>query len=163
MENGDRRGRRNNPRWPIRAGFLTEYNRARPLVWALVREMAKASSEAGSQFLVTLSPTFMETPSDAPPWRVGSFLQEYQADAAAAWVPAINCVAEYFAKGGNARFLSAPDPYHLNSQGNALVAQHIMGWLKENITVVCSDCADDAGCPSWLDTRHLNGRDATSP
>jgi hypothetical protein len=91
--------------------------------------MEKASSAAGSQFLVTLSPTLMETDSDAPPWRVGSFIQEYQADAAAVCVPAINCIAEYFARGGNAKFVSASDPYHLNGQGNALVAQHIMRWL----------------------------------
>jgi lysophospholipase L1-like esterase len=133
LEDGDRRARRNNPRWPIIANFRPEYTEARPLVWALVREMAKTSSEVGSQFLVTLSPTLMKTAIDAPPVRVGSFLQEYQADAAVAGVPAISCVAEYFAKGGNAQFLSAPDPYHLNRQGNALVAQHTMRWLKENI------------------------------
>ena len=75
----------------------------------------------------------MDTLADAPPRRVASFLREYQADAAAAGVPAIHCVSEYFAQGGNARFVSATDPYHLNCQGNALVAQHALRWLKENI------------------------------
>jgi hypothetical protein len=72
----------------------------------------------------------MNAPIDKPPFRVGSFLREYQSDAAAASVPAIHCVAEFFEEDGNHRFLSGR--YHLNALGNALVARHIMGWLTEN-------------------------------
>jgi hypothetical protein len=96
--------------------------------------MAKASGEAHSRFLLTLSPTLMDSVSDDPPRRVERFLREYQSDAAAVGVPAVNCVAEYFANGGDARFVSPPDPYHLNRQGNTLVAKHTMRWLKDNIS-----------------------------
>jgi lysophospholipase L1-like esterase len=125
-----------DPRWPILEAYQADYARSRPLFWALVREMAKTSSAAGSRFLVTLSPVTMNAPTDVPPYRVGSFLQEYQADAAAAGVPAINCVAEFFAEGGNDRFNrfnSLADYFHLNAQGNALIARHTMQWLKANI------------------------------
>jgi hypothetical protein len=120
-------------RWPIHSDCHAEYARARPLVWALVRELARASSAAGSSFVVTLSPTLIDSPNDAPPWRVRSFLVEYQADAAAIGVPAINCVEEYFAEGGHDRFRNVHDVFHLNAQGNALVARHTARWLKVNI------------------------------
>jgi lysophospholipase L1-like esterase len=123
----------NEERVPILEAYQAEYARARPLLWALVREIANTSIAAGSRFLVTLSPTLMNAPTDVPPLRVGSFLQEYQADAAAAGVPAINCVAEFFAAGGNDRLRGETDIYHLNRQGNALVARHIMRWLKANV------------------------------
>ncbi len=106
--------------------------------------MAKISREANSQFLVTLSPTLMNAPTDVLPMRVGSFLKEYEADAAAAEIPAISCVAEYFAKGGNAEFLSPFDPYHLNGQGNTLVAQHIARWLRDHIIEPRRNSANDA-------------------
>lgn len=117
-------------RWPIREEFRTEYARSRPLLWALVSEMARISERAGSRFLVTLSPAHMNAAIDQPPFRVGSFLREYQSDAAAAGVTAIHCIAEFFQEDGNRRFLS--DQYHLNALGNALVARHIMSWLKVN-------------------------------
>jgi lysophospholipase L1-like esterase len=120
-------------RWPIHADFHAEYVRARPLLWALVREMARASAGASSTFLVTLSPAGLERPTAAWPWRVSSFLQEYQVDAAAAGVTAIHCMDEYFAKGGNNRFQAVADSNHLNKEGNALVARHTMAWLKSHV------------------------------
>jgi hypothetical protein len=119
-------------RWPILEAYQADYAWARPLLWALVREIARTASAAGSRFLVTLSPETMNAPTDGPPWRVGSFLQEYHADAAAAGVPAIDCVAEFFAAGGNDRLLEPGDP-HLNKQGNELVARHTLRWIKANV------------------------------
>jgi len=125
---------RGNDGWPIHSQFHAEYVQSRPLVWALVSEIAAASRQAGSRFLVTLTPCMIPNgPTDEPPLRVGSFLQDYQADAASVGVPAINCIAEYFVEGGAARFASAKDLIHLNAQGNALVARHTMTWLEENI------------------------------
>jgi lysophospholipase L1-like esterase len=125
-------------RWALRQEYHEEYERARPLVWALIRETARTSMAAGSRFLLTISPVFMNAPTDTPPWRVGSLLRDYEADAAAAGVPAISCVAEYFARGGIGMFDSATDRGHLNGPGNALVARHTMRWLKENIPVRAS-------------------------
>jgi lysophospholipase L1-like esterase len=118
--------------WPIHAGCHAEYARARPLLWALVREMAAAARAAGGTFLVTLSPTLLDHPTDDPPWRVWTFLREFHADAAAAGVPGADCLAEYFAEGGNARFRPAREFYHLNREGNALVARHAARWLREH-------------------------------
>jgi lysophospholipase L1-like esterase len=132
LEKRDIRRNPDDERWPILEAYQADYARSRPLFWALVREMAKTASAAGSRFLVTLSPVTLNAPTDVPPYRVGSFLREYQADAAAAGVPAINCVAEFFAEGGNDRFLAVHDP-HLNAQGNTLIARHTMQWLKANI------------------------------
>ncbi len=117
--------------WPIDTNCQTEYAKARPLLWALVREMARAAHEADSIFLLTLSPTLMDTPTDEAGWRDGSFLKEYEADAEAAGVSAINCVPEYFAEGGHYRFRGA-DTSQLSRHGNAFVAQHTMRWLKEH-------------------------------
>jgi lysophospholipase L1-like esterase len=128
-------------RVPALGACQADYARARPLVWALVREIANTSIGAGSRFLVTLSPALMNAPTDVPPMRVGSFLREYQADAADAGVPAINCVAEYWAAGGNHRLLGEKDKLHLNREGNELVARHTMRWLKANIPA--TDCATD--------------------
>jgi lysophospholipase L1-like esterase len=125
--------------WPIHDCFQAEYGQARPLLWALVREMARVSRQGGSNFLVTLSPTSMNAASNTPPWRVGSFLEEYQADAAAAGVIALSFIPEYFAEGGNARFRAAGDIYHLNEEGNALVARHTLRWLKAQAAAPRSD------------------------
>jgi lysophospholipase L1-like esterase len=119
--------------WPVHVDCQAEYGQARPLLWALVREIDRTARQAGSRFLVTLSPTTMKGPVDASPWRVGSFVREYQADAASSGVTAINCVAEYFAQGGNARFEAVHDVNHLNQQGNALVVRHTMQWLLEHV------------------------------
>jgi hypothetical protein len=133
IENGDRSSRRNSAWLPIRTDTGADYARARRVVWALAREMARASSKVGSRFLVSLSPTLMNAAEDVAPYRVGSFLRDYEADAAHSGLPAIHCVAEYFAEGGNDRFISAVDPYHLNVQGNSLVAQHTVRWLQQNL------------------------------
>jgi hypothetical protein len=94
--------------------------------------MAKVTHEAGATFLVTLSPSLMDGPTDSPPWRVGSFLKDYEADAADAGVPAIHCLNDYFRRGGHPRFRAARDVYHLNKEGNALIAEHTKQWLMDN-------------------------------
>jgi lysophospholipase L1-like esterase len=119
--------------WPIHDAFQAEYAQSRPLLWALVREMARVTQAAGSEFLVTLSPTTMPGPDDAPPWRVASFVKEYQADAAKMDVQATNCVALYFTEGGNKRFGASGDNYHMNAAGNILIAQDTARWMKEKI------------------------------
>jgi lysophospholipase L1-like esterase len=132
LDDGDTGHSPNESRWPIRPECHAEYDRVRHLVWSLVREMADTAGKAGSRLLVTFSPALMNAPTDVPPFRVGSFLQEYEADATAIGVPAIHFVDEYFAEGGRSRFVST-DPYHLNGAGNALVARHTMQWLKKTI------------------------------
>jgi len=117
--------------WPIHEAFRAEYLKARPLAWALLKEMAKVSSEAGAAFLVTLSPYGMCAAENNPPWRVASFLREYEEDAQAAGITALNCVPRYFAEGGNDRFLLPHSPHYLNANGNALVARTTLRWLKE--------------------------------
>jgi len=119
--------------WPIHDGFRARYALARPLVWAMIKEMSRVASDAGAVFLVTLSPGSMNPvngPEDAPPWRLATFLREYEDDAKAAGIPALNCIPEYFTAGGNGRFLLPHDPYHLNRQGNAFIAQTTARWLK---------------------------------
>jgi lysophospholipase L1-like esterase len=123
----------NGDKWATEEAYHAEYSRARPLVWALMREIASTSAAAGSRFLLTIAPVFMNAATDIPPMRVGSLQQDYGSDAAAAGVVAINCVPEYFAQGGNARFDSVTDRGHLNKEGNELVARHTMKWLKENM------------------------------
>lgn len=124
--------------WPIHDAFRSSYAAARPLVWALVREMANVSGRTGSAFLVTLSPAVMNAPADAPPWRVATFLREYEEDAAASRVLARQCIFEYFDQGGNTRFLTHPGGYHLNSSGNALIAEATLRWLKGQSSVASS-------------------------
>jgi lysophospholipase L1-like esterase len=118
--------------WPIHDAFSGQYAEARPLVWALVQEMAKVSREADSMFVITLSPTHMNAATDDPPWRVGSFLREYQQDADAAGVPFVNCVHQYFDEGGNDRFLAGKGAHHLNAEGNVLIARTTWRWLQEH-------------------------------
>jgi hypothetical protein len=117
--------------WPIHDAFRAEYTAARPLIWALIKEMYRLSNDARAGFLLTLSPHDMSSAVDNPPWRVASFLREYQADASAAGIPAMNCVPEYFAAGGNDRFLVAPPLDYLSPDGNALIARTTLRWLKE--------------------------------
>ncbi len=120
--------------WPIHDSFRATYATTRPLVWAMIKEMSRAANEAGAVFLVTLSPAnmkFVNRPEDAPPWRVATFLREYESDARAAGVPALDCVQEYFAAGGNERFLIQEDGYHLNPKGNAFVARATASWLAK--------------------------------
>jgi hypothetical protein len=93
--------------------------------------MSNVSREAGAAFLLTLSPTSIRAAEDHPPWRVASFLREYEEDYRANGVPAVNCVREYFANGGNARYLRSNDAYHLNPEGNRLIAQTTWQWLKD--------------------------------
>jgi len=118
--------------WPIHDAFREKYLAARPLVWALIKEMSRVSREAGAVFLVSLSPTFMRVAGDDPPWRTASFLHEYKEDTRAAGVPAIDCVHEYFSEGGRDRFLLRNDRWHLNPEGNALIAQTTQRWLRED-------------------------------
>jgi lysophospholipase L1-like esterase len=119
--------------WPLNDTCRAEYAAARPLVWALIVEMSSVCSEARVPFLVTLSPTSMSDAVDRPPWRVGSFVREYEDDARMAGVRAFSCVPEFFAEGGNKRFVLPGDPYHLNAQGNALIARTTLRWLKETL------------------------------
>src|SRR5205085_3550275 len=70
--------------------------------------------------------------SNNAPWRDGSFLKEYEEDAKAAGLAAVNCVPEYFAEGGHDHFRLLDDPYHLNQEGNALIAQTTLRWLKKD-------------------------------
>jgi hypothetical protein len=116
--------------WPIHEAFRAEYLSARPLVWALIKEMSQVSREAGAAFLLTLSPWHMIGTADHPPWRVARFLHEYQEDAQAAGIPALNGVPEYFAEGGNDHFL-LPHDWYLNPEGNALIARTTLRWLRE--------------------------------
>jgi len=119
--------------WPIHDAFRANYGNARPLVWAMIKEMSRMADEAGAVFLVALSPANMSlvnAPEDAPPWRLESFLHEYDEDARAAGITALNCVPEFFAARGNNRFLLPHDHYHLNPQGNAFIAQLTARWLK---------------------------------
>jgi lysophospholipase L1-like esterase len=119
--------------WPIQEALRANYAQARPLVWALITEMSRAAAESRAVFVLTLSPCGMHLvngPEDSPPWRVGTFLREYEDDARAAGIPALNCMSEYFRAGGNDRFLLPQDPYHLNPQGNAFIAQTTAQWLK---------------------------------
>jgi hypothetical protein len=116
--------------WPLHESFHAEYLASRPLVWALVKEMSRISRENGAEFLLTLSPHHMQSADDDPPWRVASFRREYQAEAMAAGIPALDCVPEYFAKGGNDRFESDVTNNYLNAKGNALIAQVTLRWLK---------------------------------
>jgi hypothetical protein len=115
--------------WPIHDNFRAEYLRARPLVWALIKEMSRVSCETGARFLVTLSPCHMVSASDNPPWRIGRFLREYEEDARAAGLSARHCIPSYFAEGGNDRFL-LPEGF-LNPEGNALIARATLHWLRE--------------------------------
>jgi lysophospholipase L1-like esterase len=118
--------------WPIREDHQAEYKTARPLVWALIREMARVSREAGAVFLVTLSPTLMLALEDKYPWRVAGFMQEFTDDAKAAGVAAVNCVPQYFADGGNERFrLTGADTAHLNAEGNAFIARLTQRWIHD--------------------------------
>jgi len=117
--------------WPVHDALRAEYTAARPLVWALIKEMSRISRENGAGFLLTLSPHNMISALDNPPWRVASFLREYQEDAGAAGIPALDCVPEYFAAGGNDRFQLKATVNFLNPKGNAFIAQTTMRWLKE--------------------------------
>ena len=117
--------------WPIHDSFQAEYTASRPLVWALIKEMSRRSSDAGAEFLVSLSPHYMRSPGDNPPWRVASFLHEYEEDARAAGIPGLNCVPEYFAEGGNDRFEVKAGSDYLNPKGNALIARATFRWLKD--------------------------------
>jgi hypothetical protein len=116
---------------PIHDSFRAEYMATRPLFWALIKEMHKLSSDAGAGFLVTLSPHFMNSVGDNPPWRVSSFLHEYQEDARVAGISAFDGVPEYFAEGGNDRFEVKGTGGYLNPTGNALIARTTLRWLKE--------------------------------
>jgi lysophospholipase L1-like esterase len=115
--------------WPVHEALGQQYSKARPLVWALIKEMARVSQAAGAQFFVTLSPANMNAAENTPPWRVGSFVREYEEDGRAAGVNARHCVPEYFRDGGAQRFARATDKSHLNAQGNAYIAQATMRWL----------------------------------
>ena len=116
--------------WPIHDRFRADYLQARPLVWALIKEMSRVSRAAGAVFLVTLSPCHMVGSTDKPPWCTARFLHEYQEDAEAAGLRALNSVPEYFAEGGHDRFRLWHDAY-LNPKGNALIARTTLRWLKE--------------------------------
>ena len=124
--------------WPIHDAFRPEYTAARPLVWALIKEMSRLSNEAGAGFLLTLSPHHMSAARDNPPWRVESFRREYQADAAALGIPALDPVPEYFAEGGNDRFQLQEMSDYLNSKGNAFIARTTFQWLKERESTAAS-------------------------
>jgi hypothetical protein len=128
------------PDWPIHDSFRAEYAAARPLVWALIKEMSRLSSEAGARFLLTLSPQHMSEAVDNPPWRVGSFRHEFQEDSRVAGISTIDPVPEYFAEGGNDRFQLTGSVYYMNPEGNAFIARQTFHWLKEK----------DATAPSGL-------------
>lgn len=119
-----------NDHWPIHHDCLSLYAKARPLLWAIVREMAMCSRRAGAEFMVSLSPVHVMQSEDSFPWRVGSFLDEFRQDAAAIDGPAISGVAEHFALGGNDALLLHGDPCHLNQHGNALIAKATLGWVR---------------------------------
>jgi hypothetical protein len=121
-----------NAHWPIHDAFRAEYRSARPLVWALIKEMSRASSEAGAGFLLTLSPHHMNSSVDSPPWRVSSYLEEFREDARSAGITAFDCVKDYFAAGGNDRFQLDWDANYLNSAGNAMIAQATMRRIKQD-------------------------------
>jgi hypothetical protein len=117
--------------WPVHDSFKAEYATARPLVWALIKEMSSISSDAGAAFLVTLSPHSMNSAEDRLPWRTGSFLKESEDDARSAALRFLNCVPDHFAEGGNERFLRGNERGYLNADGNALIARQTMRWLKD--------------------------------
>jgi lysophospholipase L1-like esterase len=119
--------------WPIHDDLRSNYLAVRPLVWALIQEMARVSRAAGASFLLSVSPTMMNAPEDMPPWRVGTFLHEYEEDAKKAGVAALNGVPEYFTEGGNPRFVQTADRFHLNSLGNVQVARSTFRWLKKEL------------------------------
>lgn len=129
--------------WPIHEAFVADYLKARPLVWALIQEMAAVCREAGSAFLVTLSPAHLDAPADAPPWRVGSARREFQQDAAAAGVAFLDCIDDYFAEGGPEKFLTRPGAHHLNAEGNALIARATLRWLREHATATRRQLGSD--------------------
>jgi lysophospholipase L1-like esterase len=104
--------------WPLEVACKAQYEQARPLVWALVAEMARTARQGGSDFLVTLSPTHFSGISDRPPQRAASFLLDYHADAQRRGLRAFDCVADYFAQG----YTHAT---HLRPAGNLLVAKSI--------------------------------------
>jgi hypothetical protein len=91
--------------------------------------MATVSKNSRSRFLLTLSPAYMKILENQPPWRVRSFLDEYQEEAQSAQLSVRHCVADFFAQGGNERLI-LPDG-HLNPAGNALIAHKTLQWLKE--------------------------------
>jgi hypothetical protein len=79
--------------------------------------------------LVTLSPTHFPHGKDEPPWRANQFGHEYRDDAAAAGVEAVEDMAGYFATGGREKYSNPKDPYHLNAEGNAWVAEMTRRWM----------------------------------
>jgi hypothetical protein len=79
---------------------------------------------------LTISPAYMKTLENEPPWRVRSFLDEYQEEARAAHLSVRQCVTDFFAECGNDRLI-LPDG-HLNPAGNALIARKTMQWLKDS-------------------------------
>jgi hypothetical protein len=119
-----------NAQWPIHDVWRAKYAQARPLVWALIKEMSRTCAEAGVDFAVTLSPAHMVCAKDDPPWRVASFLREYHQDSKAVGVVAMECVSDYFQEGANEDLLAANSCY-LNPQGNALIARTTWRWLKQ--------------------------------
>jgi hypothetical protein len=116
--------------WPLHDSFTADYHASRPLVWAIINEMSRLSREHGARFVLSLSPHHMPGADDNPPWRVASFRQEFELQAAAVGIPAFDCVPEYFAGGGNDRFQSGSAGNYLNPEGNALIASLTMRWLK---------------------------------
>jgi hypothetical protein len=120
-----------NYHWPIHDTFRDQYAAARPLVWALIKDMSRLSNVAGAGFVLTLSPCHMTSAEDHSPWRIASFRREYQQDAKAAGIPAFDCVSEYFAAGGNDRFQRDETSADLNAEGNAFIARSTYGRLKE--------------------------------
>jgi lysophospholipase L1-like esterase len=119
--------------WPIHDSYGKEYARARPLVWAILKEMARVSAEAGATFCVTLAPRHMRSADDKPPWRNASFLREYHEDAKAHGIKAYDCLTQYFAEGGDGRFRLQREPFDLNSEGNAFIADATGRWLKDAV------------------------------
>jgi len=117
--------------WPVHDSFHAEYSASRPLVWALIKEMSRLSRANGAEFLLTLSPQHLRSADDVPPWRAASFRRDYQEDARLAGIPAIDCVPEYFAQGGNDRFQLHDVVMYLNPKGNALIARTTLRGIKE--------------------------------
>lgn len=121
----------NAPYWPIYAPLDEPYSRSREIVWRLVAEMSQIATNNGSQFVVTLSPTFFSSDQD---WvdmvprdpafqntRYGSFLQDFRTDARAVGVEAHEFVTEFVRQDGNRHYL-LPDRSHLNADGNRVIA-----------------------------------------
>ncbi len=117
--------------WPLHASFHSEYSAGRPLVWALIKEMSRISREHGAGFVVTLSPRHMRTAVDDPPWRVASFRREYQEDARASGITALDFVPEYFAEGGDDRFQLHEAINYPSPTGNGFIARETYRWIKE--------------------------------